>query len=118
TCEDDLREAAGKGTILFELGSAVLDSKSYPTLDELSKLAKGCQNVSIYVEGHTDNIGPDNLNQALSEQRAMAVLNYLVEGGVDSSRIKAVGYGKSRPLVPNTTAENRAKNRRIEFSVR
>lgn len=118
TCEAGLREAAAKGTILFKLGSAVLDAGSYPTLDELSKLAKGCQNASIYVEGHTDNIGPDNMNQALSEQRAMAVLNYLVQGGVDSSRLEAVGYGKSRPLVPNTNAENRAKNRRIEFKVR
>lgn len=118
TCEASLREVAGKGTILFKLGSAVLDAGSYPTLDELAKLAKGCQNASIYVEGHTDNIGPDNMNQALSEQRAMAVLKYLVQGGVNSSRIEAVGYGKSRPLVPNTNAENRAKNRRIEFKVR
>lgn len=117
-CEAELREAVGKGTILFRPGSADLDTASFSTLDELSERAKGCQNASIYVEGHTDDLGSDTVNQLLSEQRAMAVLNYLVEGGVDSSRVEAVGFGESQPLVPNTAAENRTKNRRIEFSVR
>lgn len=118
SCEAELREAASKGTILFRSGSAVLDAASYPILDELSARAKSCQNVSIYIEGHTDDLGSERMNRKLSEARAKAVLSYLAKSGVDTSRMKAVGFGKSRPLVPNTTDENRAKNRRIEFSVR
>lgn len=117
-CETELRNAIGKGTILFGSNSAVLDASSFATLDELSERAKNCRNASIHVEGHTDNQGSESSNQKLSEQRAMAVLNYLVKAGVDASRIEAIGFGESRPLVPNSTPENRTKNRRIEFSVR
>lgn len=117
-CETELRNTVGKGTILFRTNSAILDAESFSTLDELSQRAKNCRNTTIHVEGHTDDRGSESTNQKLSEQRAMAVLNYLVKGGVVSSRIEAIGFGESRPLVPNSSPENRAKNRRIEFSVR
>lgn len=117
-CETELRDAIGKGTILFRTNSAVLDAASFSTLDELSQRARNCRDASIHVEGHTDDQGSESTNQKLSEQRAMAVLNYLVKAGVDSSRIEAIGFGESRPLVPNSSSENRSKNRRIEFSVR
>lgn len=117
-CEAELREALAQGTILFGSNRATLDQTSFTTLDQISERAQACENAFIIVEGHTDDIGSEDMNNRLSEQRATAVMTYLVEKGVDSSRIEAVGFGESRPLVPNTSNESRAKNRRIELRVR
>src|ERR1019366_6931060 len=69
----------------------------------------------IRVEGHTDNMGRQAANQKLSQQRAMAVMNWLVDHGVDRSRLTAKGYGDSRPLGDNSSDAARAKNRRVEL---
>ncbi len=71
----------------------------------------------ITVEGHTDSIGSDQYNQKLSERRANAVRQYLIEKGIASSRIKVVGYGEQKPIADNKTKEGRATNRRAEFEV-
>lgn len=118
TCAAELREAMTQGGILFGRNSATLDRSSFATLDQVSERVRACQNAFIIVEGHTDDIGSEEMNIRLSEQRAAAVMNYLVEKGVESGRIEAIGFGESRPLVPNTSNENRAKNRRIELRVR
>ncbi len=75
----------------------------------------GC--TSIYVYGHTDDIGSDEYNLDLSQRRARTVRDYLVEAGLDSSIITTRGYGKSSPRVPATTQEARAKNRRVEIGI-
>ncbi len=67
--------------------------------------------------GHTDNVGDARLNLALSEHRALVVTHYLQRKGVAEGRIKAQGYGGTRPIAPNTTETERAKNRRVEFVV-
>jgi OOP family OmpA-OmpF porin len=73
---------------------------------------------SISIEGHTDSMGSDKYNQALSEQRAAAVKEYLVKnGGADASQIKTVGYGETKPVAVNTTKEGRLKNRRVEVLI-
>lgn len=72
----------------------------------------------LVVEGHTDSIGSDEANMKLSQERADAVRNFLVEEGIDANKIKAVGRGEQSPLVPNTSPENRANNRRVEIIVR
>lgn len=73
---------------------------------------------NVTVEGHTDNVGKDKYNQALSERRAAAVKKYLVENGATGGdRIKPVGYGKTRPVADNSTAEGRFKNRRVEIPI-
>jgi len=116
-CGAELNQVASDGVILFETASAKLKDSSYDTLDRLAGVAKTCDRVNIVVEGHTDDRGSASFNQSLSEQRAQSVAAYLQGAGVAAGSLSAVGYGESRPAVPNTTRANLAKNRRIEFSV-
>lgn len=117
-CQKVLRTVSSEGVILFSRASAELDRRSLPTLRRLAQAAEACPDVTIEVEGHTDAEGTDERNQRLSERRAQAVVDYLVERGVPIERMMAVGYGASQPVVPNDTPENMARNRRIEFSVK
>ena len=71
----------------------------------------------IEISGHTDDVGSDKLNQILSQKRAESVVKYLVSKGIDSQRIKGVGYGESKFLDTNKTELGRSKNRRVEFLV-
>jgi outer membrane protein OmpA-like peptidoglycan-associated protein len=71
----------------------------------------------LEVDGHTDNTGTPAFNRRLSQQRAEAVVKALVERGIDPARLRARGYGASRPLAPNVNAKNREKNRRVEIKV-
>jgi OOP family OmpA-OmpF porin len=70
----------------------------------------------VEISGHTDNVGKRSTNMKLSQQRADAVKAWLVAKGIDASRMTAKGYGPDKPVAPNTTAEGRAKNRRIDFT--
>ena len=117
-CQKVLRNVSSEGVILFARASAVLDRRSLPTLRRLAQAADACPDVTIEVEGHTDAEGIDERNQPLSERRAQAVVDFLAERGVPVERMKAVGYGAARPVVPNDTPENMARNRRIEFTVK
>ena len=73
--------------------------------------------MKLQISGHADARGNTQRNQSLSERRARVVVGYLIRKGIDAGRLKAVGYGDTRPLVPNDDPHNRAKNRRIEFQV-
>lgn len=116
-CGSELNRVARAGTILFETASARLRDSSYDTLDNLAGVAKTCDRVNIVVEGHTDDRGSAGFNQKLSERRAQSVAAYLQGAGISADSLSAVGYGESRPAVPNSSQANMAKNRRIEFSV-
>lgn len=116
-CETRLDVISQTGAIYFKTGSAELDQKSEPLLDSGADIANRCPSVKFDVEGHTDNVGGRRFNQRLSERRARSVVNYLKDKGVAASRIHSVGYGETRPVVPNDSEANRAKNRRIEFKV-
>lgn len=105
------------GSIYFTTGSARLDSKSIPLLDNLYDIVNRCPDLAIEVAGHTDSDGSDVANQGLSERRAASVATYLQSKGIAASRMKAIGYGEAKPLVANTSRENKGRNRRIEFSV-
>lgn len=105
------------GSILFKTGSADLDSESDLILAAVTDIVKRCPELNIIVAGHTDSAGSDEVNQWLSEQRARSVATYLVNADIAANRVVSVGYGESKPVVPNDTAENRKKNRRIEFLV-
>lgn len=104
--------------VMFEPGSAVLKKEAYPILNEVIKFLKE-NNFDVIVRGHTDDTpvkGNFPSNWELSAARAAAALRYIVEkGGINPSRLKAVGYANTRPLVPNTSESNRALNRRVEF---
>jgi OOP family OmpA-OmpF porin len=71
----------------------------------------------VEVAGHTDSVGSDAYNQKLSEGRAKAVVDYFVSQGVPADRLKAVGYGKTKPVASNKTEEGRAQNRRVELQI-
>ena len=71
----------------------------------------------VELQGHTDNVGRDKDNQILSENRARAVYQFLIDQGIDAQRLSYKGYGASRPIAPNTTEEGKAKNRRTVFVV-
>ncbi len=117
-CQQAFDAALRDGTIVFEHGSATIEARSFPTLNRIAKLHGVCGTSQIEIAGHTDSSGTAERNQALSEQRAASVRQYLVDNGVPAAQLAARGYGETRPLVPNTTPGNRAKNRRIEFKVR
>lgn len=102
--------------ILFASGSATIQAESNDTLDRMSEILQ-TNNISVNVEGHTDSQGDDQLNQELSQERARAVVNYLVASGVEQERLSAVGFGESRPVADNETEDGRALNRRIEFAL-
>ena len=101
--------------ILFDFNKSTLLSSSLPQLDKLSKILAQHTDLSVDIVGHTDSIGSTAYNQELSMKRAVSVREYLVEKGISSSRINCIGKGSEEPLLANTTEENRAKNRRIEF---
>jgi len=85
-------------------------------LDEAVSALSGSSS-AVSVEGHTDWVGTDAYNQGLSERRANSVKRYLVEHGIDESRLSTVGYGESRPIASNETRDGRALNRRVELLV-
>ena len=103
--------------VLFDRGNAAMLPGSYETLDEVVTLLQENPDLEIEVAGHTDNQGRADLNLALSEERAVAVKEYLVEQGVGAQRITERGYGGTRPLVSNAIEEERSKNRRVEFTI-
>ncbi len=103
--------------ILFVTGSYKLAAKSYKGLDAVAKILEDNPAMKLSIDGHTDNIGKDELNQKLSENRANAVKAYFVKKGIDESRITATGHGKTMPIADNKTAAGRQKNRRVEMKL-
>jgi len=101
--------------IEFETGSAIIRSASYPMLDEIFQSAVVAEGLKLGVYGHTDNSGSDDVNVPLSEKRAGAVRDYLLAKGLASNRIETKGYGSSKPVANNATAEGRSRNRRVEI---
>lgn len=102
--------------IFFDFDKAVLQTSSYPELARVHKLLEDGSLKGINIGGHTDSVGDDNYNLSLSKRRARAVYNYFVERGIAKDRLSYEGYGESKPAHPNDTKENRAKNRRVEFT--
>jgi outer membrane protein OmpA-like peptidoglycan-associated protein len=101
----------------FETGKAVIMKTSYAHLNLLSTMLKEKADYKLTISGYTDNVGNAASNLILSQDRAENVKTYLVNQGVDESRIESEGYGLEDPIADNNTAEGRAKNRRVEFIV-
>ncbi len=103
--------------VTFESGSATLTPGSLKVLDEVARTLKRYPALVIEVGGHTDDRGRAAFNQRLSAERAQAVVDYLVGQGIDAGRLKARGYGESKPIADNATEEGRARNRRVEMQI-
>lgn len=104
--------------ITFAFGSAKISPQSRPILDETVKLLNKYPSMHLTIEGHTDNVGTPEKNQALSQARAEAVRDYLKKKGIEADRLDARGYGDSQPVDSNKTVKGRAANRRIEFKIK
>ncbi|MDR1761983.1 MAG: OmpA family protein, partial [Bacteroidales bacterium] len=105
--------------ITFETGKDVIRPESYPILNEVAKIMIDNPYYLLEINGHTDNVGKPEANQILSERRAASVKQYLINiCGITASRLTTAGFGDTQPAVPNTTAENKALNRRVEFIVK
>ena len=102
--------------ILFDLGKDALKPGAKESLGNAAVTLKDSQ-TNIVIQGHTDSTGSDAVNQPLSERRANRVREFLISRGVPASRMTAVGYGSSRPAVPNDTEANRALNRRVQLEI-
>ncbi len=102
------------GNITFQTGSADLNANFYKVLDGVGIVVEEYNKTLIVVEGHTDSVGADDMNQGLSERRAMSVGQYLVSKGVDGQRVLSAGFGESRPIASNDNDAGRSQNRRVE----
>jgi OOP family OmpA-OmpF porin len=102
--------------VKFDFDKYNIKEEYYPRLNKVVEVLKNNPTVKIDIEGHTDSIGSAEYNQSLSERRAQAVKNYLINKGIAADRFKATGYGLTRPIDSNDTKEGRAKNRRVELT--
>jgi outer membrane protein OmpA-like peptidoglycan-associated protein len=104
-------------TILFNSGKSTFQQQTYPVLQSIAAILKEYPSSKFSIEGHTDSDGKDAANQKLSEDRAAAVRNYLVENGVATERLTSVGFGESKPIDTNKTKAGKANNRRVEVKL-
>ena len=110
-------EAYTINDILFESNSSKLKESSKIVLDGFVDWLLVNKELNIEIQGHTDDVGPDKANLALSMDRSFSVMEYLIKNGVEKSRLKFKGYGESNPKVPNTSSKSRSINRRTDFLI-
>jgi outer membrane protein OmpA-like peptidoglycan-associated protein len=101
--------------INFETGKSAIKAESQNIVDQIVTMLKENESLQVSIEGHTDNVGQAVANQKLSEDRANSVMNAIVKGGIDKTRLAAKGWGQTTPIADNKTEENRALNRRVEI---
>jgi outer membrane protein OmpA-like peptidoglycan-associated protein len=104
-------------SVYFDFNKSDLKPKAKAELDRAAAIMKDNPDVVLELQGNTDAIGTDAYNKALGEKRAKAVFGYLKSKGIHPSRLKAVSFGKTKPVAPNTTAEGRAQNRRVDMVI-
>jgi outer membrane protein OmpA-like peptidoglycan-associated protein len=105
--------------VRFDTGKAVISKKYNNDIKTVATFMKIDPSIKVEIQGYTDNVGNDDYNQKLSEKRAKSVRQYLIDKfGIDGSRLKAIGYGKNKPIVSNDTEENRQKNRRVQALIK
>ncbi len=115
--EKDEGVSINLGDILFDYNSTKLKAEAIEKLDKIAKILKKYDNFSMLIEGHTDNIGSDEYNKKLSENRAKAVEEYLIQKGINSDSLYSIGYGESKPITSNESEDGRALNRRVEITI-
>lgn len=103
--------------IFFDFNSADLRSESIIELKKVVQIMRENPKLVVEIQGYTDNVGTDEYNLKLSENRAQSVADYLIEQGIESDRLKVIGYGEAKPVASNATEEGRQKNRRVVFKI-
>ena len=104
--------------VFFATGSYKLLAKSFKSLNDVATIMKADESLMLDIDGHTDEVGSNENNQTLSDNRAGSVREYLISRGVGEARMKSTGYGEEKPIADNKTAAGRAKNRRTQMTVR
>lgn len=110
-------QAVRLNNVFFEFNQAVLKDESQAELDRLHNVLLNNKSIRIEINGHTDNVGDKAYNKTLSEKRAAAVVAYLVEKGIEPSRLSSEGFGDSNPVADNSSDAGRQQNRRVEFKI-
>ena len=101
----------------FETSKSIIQKSSFPSLNLVADFLKRKPNIYIEISGHTDSDGDDQLNLALSKERANAVRNYLVSKGVSQNQMRAIGFGETRPIADNNSTSGKQRNRRTEIQI-
>jgi len=104
-------------TILFDTGKSSIKAESTSVMVDIIQILNEYPTAKFTVEGHTDSVGGEKLNQKLSEERANSVRDFLIDKGIDSNRLSAIGYGEAKPIATNNTRAGRAQNRRVEINL-
>ena len=118
SCQEKIGDLLKGKSILFGLDEADIDASGQALLDSLAVAMRECPSVRVEVLGHTDNSGSHDHNIKLSERRANAAIDYLINAGISTDRLKAAAVSESKPVADNDTEEGMGMNRRIEFRVR
>ena len=103
--------------VLFDFDKSNIKPQAATILDRLTAFMSENKASRVNLAGYTDNVGTEAYNQSLSERRVNSVKDYIIKKGVDSSRVSGQGFGESKPIADNKTADGRAKNRRVEIKV-
>jgi OOP family OmpA-OmpF porin len=114
-CQQALDATQTVSKVLFLTASAEITRAAAGALDALTSILRRCPDARIEIAGHTDNVGDEARNQALSQRRAEAIRRYLMLQGIPATRLSATGYGSKQPIAQNDDEPGRADNRRIEF---
>jgi OOP family OmpA-OmpF porin len=117
-CRDTLLAELAQEHIEFATGSARIAARSEGLIRRLASVIKGCPDAALEIGGHTDNVGDPQANLKLSRERAEAVRKALADAGAPAARLSAEGYGETKPIVANDGADGRARNRRIDFTLK
>ncbi len=104
-------------TILFDTGRSSIKAESTSVMVDIIQILNEYPNAKFTVEGHTDSVGRESTNQKLSEERANAVRDFLIDKGIGSDRLSAIGFGEAKPIATNNTRAGRAQNRRVEINL-
>ncbi|WP_394369449.1 OmpA family protein [Fulvivirga lutea] len=113
----EVGERISLDNIYFDFDNATLRPESAPQLNKVIKFLEDNKKIKIQLDGHTCSIGKDDYNQKLSEDRARAVLEYLVDNGIKDKRLSSFGFGETKPRETNEDESGREKNRRVEFVI-
>ncbi len=118
SCQEKFEKLLQQEQILFTKGGFNIDSSSYSLLERLKLIMNECKDFGVIISGYTDSKGDEEKNQVLSLNRAKSVSNHLIKKGINVHQVSTIGYGELKPIADNETKEGRAKNRRIEFTIK